>query len=78
MNVSYHHIKSANSDIKLVLVIKYVLQDKLNVTIRPTLVTWVSFGQVQRVIRSQYRDETRPGNVPTFREFVKYLVRCIN
>ena len=71
--LSSYKVCTANSDIKLV--IKYVFQDRLNVTIRPTLVTWVSFGQVQRVIRAQYRDDKRPGNVPTFREFVKYLVR---
>ena len=52
-------------------------QDKLNVTIRPNLVTWYSFGQVQRTIKSKYRDTERPGTVPTFREFVKYLVRFI-
>ena len=52
-------------------------QDKLNVTIRPNLVTWYSFGQVQRTIKSKYRDIERPGTVPTFREFVKYLVRFI-
>ena len=52
-------------------------QDKLNVTIRPNLVTWYSFGQVQRTIKSKYRDTDRPGTVPTFREFVKYLVRFI-
>ena len=52
-------------------------QDKLNVTIRPTLVTWASFGQVQRVIKYKYRDSERPGTVPSFREFIKYLVRFI-
>ena len=67
-------------------------EDKLNVTVRPTMVTWYSFGQVseylhnkflhylhtvqvQRVIKSKYRDQARPGTVPTFREFIKYLVR---
>ena len=71
---------------------KYLCEDKLNVTVRPTMVTWYSFGQVseylqylhnkylhtvqvQRVIKSKYRDQARPGTVPTFREFVKYLVR---
>ena len=55
--------------------IKCGVQDKLNVTIRPNLVTWYSFGQVQRTIKSKYRDAERSGTVPTFREFVKYLVR---
>ena len=27
------------------------------------------------MIKSKYRDQARPGTVPTFREFVKYLVR---
>ena len=52
-------------------------QDKLNVTIRPTMVTWDSFGQVQRVIKYKYRDTERPEAKPSFREFVKYLVRFI-
>ena len=46
-------------------------------TIRPNLVTWASFGQVQRVIKYKYRDKERPGTVPSFREFIKYLVRFI-
>ena len=57
--------------------IKFGDQDKLNVTIRPNLVTWYSFGQVQRTIKYKYRDTERPGTVPTLREFVKYLVRFI-
>ena len=43
-------------------------------TVRPTMVTWYSFGQVQRIIKQRYREGSRPGNIPTFREFVKYLV----
>ena len=57
-------------------VIKW-LQDKLNVTVRPTMVTWYSFGQVQRIIKQRYREKSRPGTIPTFREFVKYLVNFI-
>ena len=43
-------------------------------THRPTMVTWDSFGHVQRMIKARYREEPRPGNIPTFEEFVRYLV----
>lgn len=52
----------------------FLVQDKLNMTHRPTMVTWDSFGQVQRLIKAKYRGEARPGNIPTFEEFVRYLV----
>ena len=51
------------------------VKDKLGVHHKPTMVTWDTFGQVQRVIRRKYRDGERNGTVPTFREFIKYLVR---
>ena len=40
----------------------------------PNMPTWYSFGHTQRVIREKYREEQREGSLPTFREFVKYLV----
>ena len=43
-------------------------------THRPNMVTWASFGQTQRVIRAKYREEERSGTLPTFREFVRFLV----
>ena len=36
--------------------------------------TWASFGQTQRIIRDNYREEERNGTLPTFREFVRFLV----
>ena len=44
-------------------------------THRPNMPTWDSFGQVQRVIRDKYREDERSGSLPTFKEFIKYLVR---
>ena len=43
-------------------------------THKPNMVTWYSFGHTQRVIREKYREEDRPGVLPTFKEFIKYLV----
>ena len=47
-------------------------------THKPNMVTWESFGQTQRVIRAKYREEGRNGTgrslLPTFREFVRFLV----
>ena len=43
-------------------------------THRPNMPTWASFGQTQRVIRDKYREEARDGSLPTFREFVRFLV----
>ena len=43
-------------------------------THKPNMVTWESFGQTQRVIRAKYREEERSGTLPTFREFVRFLV----
>ena len=43
-------------------------------THRPNMPTWASFGQTQRVIRDHYREEARNGSLPTFREFVRFLV----
>ena len=56
---------------------KCLIQDKLGVRHKPTMVTWETFGQVQRVIRRKYRYGQRNGTVPTFREFVRYLVRIL-
>ena len=44
-------------------------------THRPDMATWHSFGHVQRVIKNRYREEERFGYLPTFKEFIKYLVR---
>ena len=44
-------------------------------THRPNTPTWYSFGHIQRVIRDRYREEKRSGSLPTFKEFIKYLVR---
>ena len=47
-------------------------------THRPNMPTWDSFGQVQRVIRDRYREEERSGSLPTFKEFIKYLVGALS
>ena len=51
------------------------VKDKLDVRHKPTMVTWDTFGLVQRVIRREYSDGERNRTVPTFREFIKFLVR---
>ena len=40
----------------------------------PNMPTWYSFGHTQRVIKDKYREEQRNGSLPTFREFVRFLV----
>ena len=44
-------------------------------THKPNMPTWASFGQTQRAIRDHYREQARNGSLPTFREFVRFLVR---
>ena len=43
-------------------------------THKPNMPTWASFGQTQRAIRDHYREQARNGSLPTFREFVRFLV----
>ena len=35
---------------------------------------WRTFGLTQLLIRRKYRKTPRPGIIPTFKEFVQYLV----
>jgi len=49
-------------------------KDKMARAHTPNMVTWESFGQEQRIIRKHYRTKRRNGTVPTFKEFVSYLV----
>lgn len=48
--------------------------DKMSRRHTPAMVTWATFGEEQRVIRKFYRTERRNGSLPTFPEFVRYLV----
>ena len=49
-------------------------KDKMTVAYNRKMKAWRTFGLTQLLIRRKYRKTPRPGIIPTFKEFVQYLV----